>query len=161
MTNESNPQPMGNPPDSKPLIEQSASVNDGYITTIESLRLWLKYRYMFRQTYPRIEVRKGCFGIYQDLCKEIDEILGKDKRGFVWTTITDADGIPVWHWKLCKSLDLKLRASVSDQNLRVVLQHPEGDPEGHLRRAITLRVDAARAAARFMTNLMDTTGGAQ
>lgn len=161
MTNASNPNPMGNSAPSKVLAEQPLPAKDGYISTIESLRLWVKYRYMFRSSNPRMEVRKSCFVIYKNLCREIDELLGDDKRGFEWTTIADENCDPVWHWHLCKSLDLKLTAVVSDQSLRVGLQQPTGDPKGHLRAAITARVNAARAAARFMTNLMDKSGGVQ
>ena len=116
---------------------------------------------MFRNTFPRIEVRSGCFVIYENLCHDIDALLGDDKRGFEWTKIADEDGTPVWHWRLSKCLDLKLAATVSDQSLKVAVKYPAGDPEGRLRRAIGLRVNAARAAARFMANLIDSSSGGQ
>ena len=161
MTNASSPNTNGNASNTRTLTEQPLPAKHGFISTLASLRLWVKYRYMFRNTNPPTEVRQGCFVVYQNLCQEIDELLGADKRGFEWTTIADEDGNPVWHWRLCKSLDLKLTAVVADHSLRVGLQQPAGDPEGRLRAAIAARVHAARTAARFMTQLMESTGGAQ
>lgn len=161
MTNASNPTPMGVPSNSKTLVEQPAPEDNSFISTIESLRLWFRYRYMFSNCRPRMEMNKGCFVLFKNLCQEIDEVLGEDKRGFEWTTIADEEGTPVWHWRLCKSLDLKLTAVVADQSLRVRLQHSVGDPQGQLRGSIALRVNAALAAARFMSNLLKSTGGAQ
>jgi hypothetical protein len=161
MTHQSHPNPNGDASHNKFLQEQPLPPQTGYISTIASLRLWVKYRYMFRHSNARIEVLSCCFSVFSKLCQEIDEVLGDDKRGFEWTTISDDNGTPVWHWRLCESLDLKLAAFVSDQSLRVVLKNPPGDPDGRLRAAITLRVKEARAAARFMVNLLESTGGAQ
>jgi hypothetical protein len=69
-------------------------------TNIRSLQQ--RYAYMFATKNMGIDIPTGWLPIFEKLCKDIDEILGLDKRGFHFIQCKEKFGSARWYCKLSK-----------------------------------------------------------
>lgn len=58
------------------------------------------YGYMFNGPNIGIEMQKGWFSVFAQLCIDIDNILGKDKSGFHWTQTKEKFGTARYYWTI-------------------------------------------------------------
>lgn len=63
----------------------------------------LKARYPYQFNNPKslgVSFARGWFKGFAQLCAEIDEILGEDKRGFMWVQVKEKHGSARYHFEL-------------------------------------------------------------
>lgn len=70
-------------------------------TTLKSIQA--HYPYMFPRKNQGIEVPEGWLPIFEQLCNDIDQILGPDKRGFSFIQCKEKFGSARWYCTLSKS----------------------------------------------------------
>ena len=131
---------------SPPLAARLEQNPNGWFT-LRTLRLAMRYPYMFPNTNLGLEMCIAWNPTFGQLCADIDSLLGKDKRGFCWRQLTqDHDG-PAWYWRLNPALDKCLVMTMVNGQMDLTVVNPNGDPKNELRDAIRGLVNAATAQA--------------
>ena len=131
----------------------SAPVNDvpsirWAVIDIQLLKLILKYSYMFQETQGPLVIAQDWIATFAAICTEIDQLLGKDKRGFHWQQLGHEGNRVAWYWTLgedyAPSVVMYRRPVAVDFGLVT----PPGAPENKLRDAIRAIVLGGEANAR-------------
>lgn len=61
------------------------------------------YPYQFAGPNIGLAVNRGWFGLFAQLCADIDAVLGENKHGFHWVQVKQKFGAARWYWELNQS----------------------------------------------------------
>ena len=71
------------------------------MTQVEQLKA--RFPYMFQGEAISMEFYDGWLPIFMEVCEQIDEVLGEDKRGFYWRQVKEKFGSARFYYRLGKS----------------------------------------------------------
>ena len=128
-----------------PLLAQRLKQSPNGWFTLRTLRLAMRYPYMFPNPNLGLEMCIVWNPTFGQLCADIDALLGNDKRGFCWRQLTHDHGAPAWYWRLDPALDQRLVMTMVEGEMDLTVVKSEGDPKNGLRNAIRVLVNAAMA----------------
>lgn len=118
------------------------------MTPVDQLKA--RFPYMFRGEAISIELCDGWFPIFAEACRQIDEVLGENKRGFCWIQLKEKFGSARFYYRLGNSKRIVVDL-VDSQRGHTLIKDPtkDGDPTSD-------RIDAIvdQAEARTQTNCM-------
>jgi hypothetical protein len=140
--------------DLSPVPMADSSASRWGVIDIRLLRVILKFSYMFHQTQGPLVMADQWIATFAATCAEIDQLLGKDKRGFHWQQLGHEGSRVDWYWALGEDYAPSV-VMYRDQiaiDFRVV--NSPMDPENTLRdsiREIVLRGEA-NARKQFKAN---------
>lgn len=64
--------------------------------------LKLRYPYMFEGAHIGHAFHRGWFRLFSETCRDIDALLGLDKRGFHWAQLKEKFGTASWYFRMDK-----------------------------------------------------------
>jgi hypothetical protein len=105
-----------------------------------------RFPYMFAGQNIGFSFYRGWLALFENLCQDIDALLGQDKRGFHWVQLKEKFGSARFYWDM-KGYANKLHVSVISEKgvLELGPHHPDSNsPAGQ----IEALVRAATAATR-------------
>ena len=75
------------------------------------LELKARFAYQFGDRHLGRTYFRGWFPVFADLCQQMDELLGDDKRGFAWLQLEEDCGTAHFNWQApnCKAAELDAR----------------------------------------------------
>ena len=90
-------------------------------------RLTRVYPWMFEGPNWGLQLPQRWFGVFCQLCAEIDQALGNDRMGFRWTDLHQEDGKACWQFVWGQDYWLRIAVYVHDGKLQVQQYPPDGD----------------------------------
>ena len=74
------------------------------------------YPYQFAGKSIELSFMRGWFSLFANTCRQVDDILGEDKRGFHWIQLKEKFGSARWYWTITD----KARKADPDLNRRLM-----------------------------------------
>ena len=113
-------------------------------------QLQARYPYMFAGPNIGISISRGWMPIFEQLCEDIDALLGPDKRGFHFTQCKEKFGSARWYWAM-KGVKRSIQVSVIDK-LGGVTRLGEPDENDKPPGSVAARVEVLINAATLKTS---------
>jgi hypothetical protein len=136
--------------------DDQASKSRWGVIDIRLLRVILKYSYMFQKTKGPLVMADEWIAPFAATCAEIDQLLGKDKRGFHWQQLGHEGNRVDWYWALGEDYAPSVVMYRNQLAVDFGVVNSPMDPEHTLRdgiRAIVLQGEA-NARKQFKANSM-------
>jgi hypothetical protein len=118
------------------------------VIDIRLLRVILKFSYMFQETQGPLVIAADWIATFAATCTEIDQLLGKDKRGFHWQQLGSQGSRVDWYWALGEDYAPSVVMYRDDLAIDFRVVNSPMDPENTLRESIREIVLRGEANAR-------------
>jgi hypothetical protein len=145
------------------LWDGGVEVNTGLapIQDVRFLCAAINYPYMFENALGDLTIERHWSAAFTLTCMEIDEFLGRNKRGFCWRQLDVENGQPHWYWSLGSDHDHQVLVTDLTTQPSVVIVKSELDPKDEVRNAIRVLVELGMRQAGFFSQEASNSGALQ